>query len=88
MAVHIVKMGPVRISNATGSSMTVVGSGATIAQVIDSSKELRVLENPNVPSSAGNPTLEDYLIAEDAAGFQLRHLDNVYIITYDAAGSF
>jgi hypothetical protein len=46
--------------------------------------EHRILTDSDVPNSAGNPTIKDYLVAEDAGGFNLVHMDQYIIVTSDA----
>jgi hypothetical protein len=36
---------------------------------------------PDIPNSAGNPTIKAYLILEDAAGFPLVYMDQYIIVT-------
>ena len=80
MAVHVVYARPMTVLNGTVISKET----ATIAQVAASNTEVRVMADAGIPSSAGNPTIKAYLDAEMVAGFELRHMNNNMIITYDA----
>jgi hypothetical protein len=78
MAVHVARIGMVHVTP-TGAVKT--HANMTIGEAARSSSEIRVLPNPSIPNSVGYPTIEDYLTAEDTAGFSLRHLDQTFIIT-------
>ena len=82
MAVHLVHT---NFMTVTQSGDVLPGKVGTIDQVIsNTTSEHRVIENPNVPSSNGNPTLESYLNLEDDAGFHLRFMGVNIIVTSDA----
>jgi hypothetical protein len=51
-------------------------------QVFD--QEHRVIPDTDAPNSAAFPTIKDYLVAEDGAGFNLLHMDQYMIVTSDA----
>ena len=56
---------------------------ATLKEMQLASMELRVLEDVNIPNSAGNPTIKTYIELEGAADYQLVHLDQTYVVTQD-----
>ena len=56
-------------------------SEATIAQMANASMEMRIIPDNDVPNSANNPNIKDYLVAEDGSGFNLVHMDNTIIVT-------
>ncbi len=78
MAIHVVNIQLVKV-NQDGTIVT--GKETTIANMLHYETQHRVASNPNVPNSANYPTIEDYLIAEDAAGFVLVHMDQYLIVT-------
>jgi len=41
-----------------------------------------VIPDSNIPSSAGSPTIKEYLELEAAEGFVLKHIDQSFIVTY------
>jgi hypothetical protein len=43
--------------------------------------EHRIIESADIPNSTNNPTIKEYLVAEDASGFSLVHIDQTFIIT-------
>lgn len=57
---------------------------ATIGQRMTSSEEPRIVIDPNIPSSAGNPTIMAYLLAEAALGYKAAVVTNTMIVTYNA----
>ena len=77
MAVHVVYVRPMQVVN----NQVVDKSEATIAQMTKASMEIRIVPDGDVASSTGSPSIKDYLVAEDAAGFALAHIDNTMIVT-------
>jgi hypothetical protein len=77
MAVHVVYVRPMQVAN----NQIVDKSDATISQMTQASMEIRVIPDGDVASSANSPSIKDYLVAEDAAGFALAHMDNTMIVT-------
>jgi len=85
---HVVRTGLVKIK----PDGVVIQPTESISAHLEFSSEDRVLLNPNVPNtyvvgSDGStkvpayPTIEDYIIAEAAEGFILRHLSQNMIVT-------
>lgn len=77
MAIHVATIGMVQV-DASGNILT---GTYTIKQRITANTEMRVLPNTNIPNSAAYPTIENYLIAEQAGGFKFKHIDQNIIIT-------
>ena len=77
MAVHVVYTRPMQVIG----NQAVDKSDATIGQMQLASMEMRVVEDSDIPSSSGNPSIKDYLVAEDGAGFSIAHMDNTIIVT-------
>jgi hypothetical protein len=80
MSVHVVYTRPQQVLNNT----VINKETATIAQMTKTDMEMRVMADSAIASSANNPSIKDYLEAEDAAGFNLIHMDNTIIVTSDA----
>ena len=59
-------------------------SSTTLKQVLSSSHEHRVIPDAAIASSAGNPTIKEYLEAEAAANYILGYISQNMIVTYDA----
>ena len=79
MAVHVAYIRPMQI---VGGNV-VDKNDATIAQMMNASLEMRIMQDAAIASSTGNPNIKDYIEAEEAAGFRINHIDNNLIITYD-----
>lgn len=77
MAVHVITHGLQRVT-AEGALMP---ARATIQDRMNFDIQDRVFEDANVPNSVGNPTVADYIIAEEGSGFVFLHMDQTYIIT-------
>ena len=83
MAVHLVYTNYVTV-DAAGNVLA--GKTGTIDQVIsDTTSEHRVIENPNVPNSAGNPTIEAYLNLEFDDSHHVRFMGINMIVTSTTA---
>lgn len=80
MAVHVVNVGLVQV---TPTGEVKRKDSMTIGESVQASTETRVLPNDSVPNSQGYPTIEQYLTSEDGDGFQLRHMDQYFIVTYN-----
>ena len=81
MAIHVARTGIVTV-NAAGTVKP--KTQMTIGEVGTSSSEFRVLVDTSIANTAGYPTVGDYLVAEAAAGYNLIHLDQTYVITSNA----
>lgn len=55
----------------------------TIGERAIANQEIRVMPDPDIPNTANYPTIKAYLALEDAAGLNLVHMDQTYIITQD-----
>lgn len=64
------------------SGNSVLGENPTIAQVANSSSEIRVIEDPLLVNTTGNPTIAQYLALEAVDTFKLQHLSQTMVITY------
>ncbi len=83
MAVHVVATNYVMV-DAAGNVLA--GKTGTIDQVIsNTTSEHRVIENPNVPNSEGNPTIESYLNLEDDDSFFIKFIGVNMIVTSTTA---
>ena len=79
MPVHVVYVRPMPV----GPDGNVVDkNNASIAEMTMVDQEMRVVEDvAHAPNSSGNPSIKDYLVAEDGSGFSLAHMDNTIIVT-------
>lgn len=55
----------------------------TIEEALTASTEIRLIDDSDIPNTSGYPTLRGYLELEAADNFQLTHLDQSYVITYN-----
>jgi hypothetical protein len=81
---HVAIIGQVQVPNDGSGDIKIKGNSSnfTLGDAKTHTREMRVLENlPDIPNSAGNPTIKDYIELEGASDFQLMHLDQTYIIT-------
>ena len=74
----------IQLMNVDGLGNVVKRNDATINQMKNTQMEQRIMVDPLIPSSATNPTVKDYIIAEEVAGFRVTHIDQTMIISYDS----
>ena len=53
----------------------------TINDVLNYEEEHRIIVDPDIPNSADNPTIKEYIEAESTSGFLFKHIDQYMIIT-------
>lgn len=80
MPVHTVYLKPQNVDQ-SGNIVDKNNPATTIAQVMLSNTEMRVIPTSSVPNSAGSPNIEQYLAAEDADGFKVVSMNNTMIVT-------
>jgi len=78
---HIAQIGPKPVT-ATGT--VIEKRSASIGEMLQTTQEMRVLEDTtNAPSSAGFPTIENYIKAEALLGYKVQIINQSWIITYN-----
>jgi hypothetical protein len=65
----------------TGNVVTKDDPNTTLGTLLKTSTEHRVIPDGTVPNSTNYPTVKDYLVAEAASGFLLKHMDQYVIVT-------
>ncbi len=80
IGIHVATLGMVKV-NDLGAPLP---DGPSIAEVMASSSEIRVLYDATIPNTSGNPTIQAYLEAEAADDYVVRVLNQSFIVTYDA----
>ena len=80
---HIARISMIPVSGITGQIIN--KNTATIADVLKSSTEPRVIADPAIPNTVGNPTIANYILIEAASGWVLYHIDQTMIVTYSGA---
>ena len=76
---------PQNVNPLTGLIVDKNNPATTIAEVIKSDLQFRVVPDASVPNSATSPTIDDYLQLESASGFKLVQLSNTVIVTESAS---
>lgn len=83
---HYVNIGLVTVG-LNGTPVDKNDPSTTFNDVLSSSTEPRVLPDPNIPNSAGYPTIKQYLEDEAGDDYVLKYMDQYIIITYlEASG--
>jgi len=86
--IHVVY---VNMQNVNSLGTVVKTDGNTpFKQRLDSTMEARIVEDPNISTSANSPTVKTYLELEAANDFVAEHLSQTMIVTYKrtATGGF
>lgn len=79
---HVAIIGPVQVPTGTSGSIQIKDDrGYRLADAKNHSSQMRVLVDPEIDNTAGNPTIKDYIELEGADDFQLMHVDQTFIIT-------
>lgn len=80
MAIHTVYVKPQNVDT-MGGIVDKNDPATTIAQVMRSNTEMRIISDPLIPNSAGSPKIEQYLSLEDSDGFKVVSMTNTTIVT-------
>jgi len=56
----------------------------TIRHVLSTTHEHRVIPDPGIANSAGNPTIKEYLELEASINYVIGHVSQNMIVTYDS----
>jgi len=80
--VHVAIIGMVNVSN-TDSSVVYSKTQNTLGQVMKSGQEPRILEDATNPNTTGNPAIKEYIELEAVDNYQVQHISQTYIITYE-----
>jgi hypothetical protein len=84
MAIHVVNVGIFPV-DAAGNVLEKRSKNTTLKEMMTANTEHRVIPDvSHAPNSAAYPTVKAYLIAEEAAGYLLQHLDQYTIVTRHA----
>jgi len=81
VGVHVVRVG-LFTTDAAGVRINKNSNATTINQLKNTQQEFLIIEDASIASSAGYPTIKTYLEREALLGYQLRHLDQSFLITY------
>jgi hypothetical protein len=88
--IHIAQIAMIQIDSQTGLPFTkdtspmnkyLTQQTPSSTRARSFSTEQRIIVDPAIPSSTGNPDIPTYLAAEDALGFKLVHIDQSTVIT-------
>lgn len=80
MQVHYAVISLVRVSP-TGEVYNASGTTRPIKECLNFSTQHRIMPDTAIPSSAGYPTIQQYLNAEAAAGFAPVQVAETFIVT-------
>lgn len=81
-SVHYANIAFVAVSTLTGKVVNKDDPNTTIADVMNTEHQHRIVYDPDIPNSANSPSIKDYIQLEANAGFKVSHIDQTRIITY------
>jgi len=82
MAIHVARISVFTV-DANGNRLDKSRGDQSISAMTRTSNDVLVIPDSSIPNTAGYPTVKNYLVAEDAAGFKFKHMDQSFIITSD-----
>lgn len=82
MAIHVARLG-VFTTNQNGVRIDKNDPSTKISDMLNTKMEMLIIPDSSIPNSANYPTIKTYLELEDADNFQLSHLDQSFVITYE-----
>lgn len=82
MAIHVARLG-VFTTNQNGVRIDKNDPGTKLSDMLNTKMEMLIIPDSSIPNSANYPTIKTYLELEDADNFQLSHLDQSFVITYE-----
>lgn len=80
VAVHVARLGYFSVDK-NGNRVDKSHGSASINDLLAVTKDFLVIPDPDISSSAGYPTIKQYIAAEAAAGFQFKHIDQTFVVT-------
>ena len=81
MTTHVAFVVPTKV-NQFG---VVIDQNDSIQDHLNSSTEMRIVLDNDIPNSASRPNIADYIDLEISSGYNLLHMSNTMIITSDAS---
>ena len=80
-SIHVARVGVFTVDN-NGNRLDKSRGNHSIADMLATSSNILVIPDPTIPNTSNYPTLKDYLNAESADGYEFKHLDQTFLITY------
>lgn len=89
IGIHVARVGFFNVDD-TGSMLSKDDPQVTIKQYLQTESQHRLVIDPSIPNTSGNPTVKAYLEAEADADYVLEYMDQNTIITYhrNSSGGF
>lgn len=82
MAIHVARLG-VFTTNQNGTRIDKNDPSTKISDMLNTKMEMLVIPDSSIPNSIGYPSIKTYLELEDSDNYQLVHLDQSFVITYE-----
>lgn len=84
IGIHIAHTAFLAINKRTGAVVDKSSPTTTVGDTLQTEHRHVILpDSVNAPSSSGHPTVDEYLRREALLGYELNHIDQNTIITYE-----
>lgn len=84
IGIHVARI-TVGQRDAQGNYINKNAATTKLKDVLDGTMHHLILPDATNPNTANYPTIDEYLTLEAAANYKLQHLDQTFVITYEAA---
>jgi hypothetical protein len=81
ISIHVARVGVFSV-DAMGNILSKDDPSVTIQQHLNTSMDHRVIEDADIPNSANNPSVEDYIAAEALDFYIVSFLNQSMIVSY------
>lgn len=83
-SIHVARVGVFTVDS-NGTRLDKSRGSHSIADMLNTSSNILVIPDQTIPNTSNYPNLKDYLNAEADDGYQFKHLDQTFVITYNPA---
>ncbi len=83
IGIHIAHVALMNVNLKTGLVINKNSASTSINDMLETEKQHRVIYNPEIPSTTGNPTTEQYLKNEAQQNYVVRYFGQHLIVTYN-----
>ena len=79
--IHVARISSFTVDS-TGNRIDKSRGNSSITEMLNTSSAILVLPDQSIPNSLGYPNISDYLSNETADGFEFKHMDQSFLITF------
>ena len=79
--IHVAKIGIFTV-DASGNRLDKSRGNHSIAEMTNTSNAVLLLPDASIPNTLGYPNISTYLANEHSEGYEFKHMDQTFVITY------